>query len=92
MSATVVEPYNAILATHNTFGLAECTFMIDNEAIYDIITRRLEIEQPNYCSLNQVVAQVCYDPLSRSSNNSFATNGCGFFQLLEFLEILPNGL
>uniref|UniRef100_F1L005 Tubulin alpha chain n=1 Tax=Ascaris suum TaxID=6253 RepID=F1L005_ASCSU len=57
MSASVVEPYNAILATHNTFGLAECTFMIDNEAIYDIITRRLEIEQPNYCSLNQVVAQ-----------------------------------
>ncbi|KHN83487.1 Tubulin alpha-3 chain [Toxocara canis] len=36
MSTAVVEPYNSILTTHTTLDHSECTFMADNEAVYDI--------------------------------------------------------
>lgn len=32
----VVEPYNSILTTHCTLDCTDCTFMVDNQAIYDI--------------------------------------------------------
>ncbi|KAL3483322.1 Tubulin/FtsZ, GTPase domain-containing protein [Aspergillus germanicus] len=35
-STAVVEPYNAVLSTHSTIENSECTFLIDNEAVYDI--------------------------------------------------------
>jgi tubulin alpha len=35
-STAVVEPYNAVLSTHSTIENSECTFLMDNEAIYDI--------------------------------------------------------
>jgi len=36
----VVEPYNAILTTHCTLDRTDCTFMVDNQAIYDICKSR----------------------------------------------------
>ncbi|KAF3836813.1 hypothetical protein F7725_004277 [Dissostichus mawsoni] len=44
----VVEPYNAILTTHTTLEHSDCAFMVDNEAIYDICRRNLDIERPSY--------------------------------------------
>jgi tubulin alpha len=35
-STAVVEPYNAVLSTHSTIENSECTFLMDNEAVYDI--------------------------------------------------------
>lgn len=32
----VVEPYNSVLTTHCTLDQTDCTFMVDNQAIYDI--------------------------------------------------------
>merc|ERR1719198_1763067 len=32
--------------------------MVDNEAIYDICRRNLNIEQPTYVNLNRIIAQV----------------------------------
>ena len=36
ISTAVVEPYNSILVTHTTLEHADCAFMVDNEAIYDV--------------------------------------------------------
>ncbi|CAH1188337.1 unnamed protein product [Phyllotreta striolata] len=54
----VVEPYNAILTTNATLNLADCAFMVDNEAIYDICRRKLNIERPDYLNLNRLISQV----------------------------------
>jgi hypothetical protein len=34
MSNSVVEPYNTVLTTHTTLEHVDCSFMVDNEAIY----------------------------------------------------------
>ncbi|KAL0073419.1 tubulin alpha-1 chain [Phycomyces blakesleeanus] len=58
VSTAVVEPYNSILTTHTTLEHADCSFMVDNEAIYDICRRNLDIERPTYQNLNRLIAQV----------------------------------
>lgn len=32
----IVEPYNAVLTTHNSMDNVDCSFIFDNQAIYDI--------------------------------------------------------
>ncbi|XP_078390305.1 tubulin alpha-1C chain-like [Cetorhinus maximus] len=58
ISTAVVEPYNSVLVTHCTLEHSDCAFMVDNEAIYDVCRRNLEIKQPTYTNLNRLVAQV----------------------------------
>lgn len=57
VATSVVEPYNSILTTHTTLEHSDCSFMVDNEAIYDICRRNLGIERPNYENLNRLIAQ-----------------------------------
>jgi len=58
VSTAVVEPYNAVLSTHALLEHTECSFLLDNEAIYDICQRSLDIERPHYSNLNKLVSQV----------------------------------
>ncbi|CAK6441904.1 unnamed protein product [Pipistrellus nathusii] len=51
----IVEPYNSILTTHTTWG-SDCALMVDNEAIYGIRHRNLEIEHPIYTNLNRFIS------------------------------------
>ncbi|MFT7801116.1 hypothetical protein BRAFLDRAFT-81006 [Arapaima gigas] len=55
VSTAVVEPYNSILTTHTTLEHTDCSFMVDNEAIYDICRRNLDIERPTYTNLNSYI-------------------------------------
>lgn len=57
ISTAVVEPYNAVFATHGTLPASECAFTIDNEAVYEICAKNLGIDRPNYKNLNRVIAQ-----------------------------------
>ncbi len=57
VATSVVEPYNSILTTHTTLEHSDCSFMVDNEAIYDICKRNLGIERPSYENLNRLIAQ-----------------------------------
>jgi tubulin alpha len=66
VSTSVVEPYNSILTTHTTLEHSDCSFMVDNEAIYDICRRNLGIERPNYENLNRLIAQGKYSILYQS--------------------------
>ncbi|KAJ8415656.1 hypothetical protein AAFF_G00402130 [Aldrovandia affinis] len=54
----VVEPYNAILTTHTTLEHSDCSFMVDNEAIFDLCKRNLDVERPSYTNLNRLIAQI----------------------------------
>ncbi|MGH0155621.1 UNVERIFIED_CONTAM: hypothetical protein FKN15_031719 [Acipenser sinensis] len=58
VSTAVVEPYNSILTTHTTLEHSDCAFMVDNEAIYDICRRNLDIECPSYANLNRLISQI----------------------------------
>jgi len=57
-SPAVVEPYNSVLSTHSLLEHTDCAFMLDNEAIYDICKRNLDIPQPTYKNINRIVAQI----------------------------------
>merc|ERR1719271_2186297 len=48
VSDTVVEPYNAVLSSHQLLENADQTYVIDNEALYDISTTLMKSPQPNY--------------------------------------------
>ena len=60
VSTSVVEPYNSILTTHTTLEHCDCAFMVDNEAIYDLCTKRLGVERPSYTNLNRLISQVYF--------------------------------
>lgn len=54
----MVEPYNALLFTHTTLEHADVTFMVDNEAIYEMCHKELGISRPTYTNLNRMIGQV----------------------------------
>jgi tubulin alpha len=58
VSTAVVEPYNSVLSTHSLLEHTDCAFLLDNEAIYDICHRALDIPRPTYGNLNRLIAQV----------------------------------
>ena len=53
-----MEPYNSVLSTHSLLEHTDVAFMLDNEAIYDMCRRQLDIEKPSYTNLNRLIAQV----------------------------------
>lgn len=78
----MVEPYNAVLSTHSTIENSDCTFLVDNEAVYDICRRNLDIPRPSYEHLNRLIAQVVssitsslrFDGALNVDLNEFQTN------------------
>ncbi|KAJ0426815.1 Tubulin/FtsZ, GTPase domain-containing protein [Aspergillus carlsbadensis] len=82
----VVEPYNAVLSTHSTIENSECAFLMDNEAIYDICKRKLDIPRPGYNNLNRLIARVV-----SSLTTSLRFNGDLNIDLNEFqTNLVPN--
>lgn len=58
VSTAVVEPYNSVLCAHSNVDNADCTFLVDNEAIYDVCRQKLDIERPSYSNLNRLISQI----------------------------------
>jgi len=58
ISTCVVEPYNAMLATHWLLDHTEVSILLDNEAIYSICQRNLDVKRPSYENLNRLIAKV----------------------------------
>ncbi|KAJ5612072.1 hypothetical protein N7510_005266 [Penicillium lagena] len=79
VATAVVEPYNAVLSTHSTIENSDCSFLVDNEAVYDICKRNLDIPRPGYDHLNRLVAQVV-----SSITSSLRFNGALNVDLNEF--------
>ncbi|XP_050082248.1 tubulin alpha chain-like [Anopheles aquasalis] len=57
LSPVIVEPYNAVLASHVSMEHSDCAFMLDNEALYEVCDRGLRVPEPTYTNLNRLVAQ-----------------------------------
>lgn len=53
-----MEPYNSVLSTHSLLEHTDVAVLLDNEAIYDICRRSLDIERPTYTNLNRLISQV----------------------------------
>jgi len=58
ISTCIVEPYNAMLSTHWLLDHTEVSVMLDNEAIYGICQKQLDIPRPSYKQLNCIIAKV----------------------------------
>mmetsp|Transcript_42832 Transcript_42832/g.125773 ORF Transcript_42832/g.125773 Transcript_42832/m.125773 type:complete len:450 (+) Transcript_42832:50-1399(+) len=58
VSDTVVEPYNCVLSVHQLVENSDESMLLDNEALYDICRRNLDIERPTYTNLNRLIAQI----------------------------------
>jgi len=58
MSTNVVEPFNCILGLHHMLENTDISTLMDNEALYDVCRRSLDIERPNYDNVNRLIAQV----------------------------------
>jgi tubulin alpha len=58
MSTCVVEPYNALLTTHWLLDHTEVSVLLDNEAIYGICQKNLNLTHPSYENLNRLIAKV----------------------------------
>lgn len=79
ISTSVVEPYNSILNTHTTLELTDCAFMVDNEALYDVCRRNLDIYAPTYTNINRLTSQVV-----SSITAALRFEGCLNVDLVEF--------
>jgi len=58
ISTCIVEPYNAMLSTHWLLDHTEVSVVLDNEAIYAICQKQLDIDRPSYMDLNVVISKV----------------------------------
>jgi len=58
ISTCIVEPYNGLLSTHWLLDHTDVSLVLDNEALYDICQKKLDVKKPSYSNLNKVVAKV----------------------------------
>merc|ERR1712087_419346 len=58
ISTCIVEPYNSMLSTQWLLDHTEVSIVLDNEAIYGICQKQLDIDRPSYRDLNVIIAKV----------------------------------
>merc|ERR1712218_389424 len=69
ISTCVVEPYNAMLTTHWLLDHTEVSVVLDNEAIYEICQKNLDIKRPSYDTLNRLIAPVTTEKKKETARN-----------------------
>jgi len=57
MATSVVEPYNSLLTTHWLLDHTEVSLVLDNEAMYEICQKRLDLARPSYANLNRLITK-----------------------------------
>ena len=57
ISTCCVEPYNALLSMYRLSSDTEMCVMMDNEAIYGLCQKWLDIERPSYENLNRLISK-----------------------------------
>merc|ERR1719367_463733 len=58
ISTCIVEPYNGLLSTHWLLDHTDVSLVLDNEALYEICQKKLDIKKPSYSNLNRIIAKV----------------------------------
>jgi len=57
ISTAIVDPYNALLSTHWLLDHTEVSIVLDNEAVYNICNKALDLKTPTYDNLNRIIAK-----------------------------------
>merc|ERR1712223_1304867 len=58
ISTCIVEPYNGLLSTHWLLDHTDVSLVLDNEALYEICQKKLDIKKPSYSNLNRIISKV----------------------------------
>jgi len=58
ISTCIVEPYNGLFSTHWLLDHSDVSLVLDNEALYGICENKLNMKEPDYSNLNQIIAKV----------------------------------
>ncbi|XP_019866612.1 tubulin beta chain-like isoform X2 [Aethina tumida] len=58
VSDTVVEPYNAVLSMNYLVDFPDEVFFIDNEALFEICSRKLKLTHASYSDFNFLISNV----------------------------------
>merc|ERR1711884_251247 len=82
ISTCIVEPYNGLLSTHWLLDHTDVSLVLDNEALYDICQKKLDIKRPSYMNLNNIIckavssmtASLRFDGELNVDMNEFQTN------------------
>jgi tubulin alpha len=82
LSTIMTEPYNTVLNTHVGLEYADCVFIVDNEALWDICTHSLKISQGNFVNINRLISQV----ISNITSGSRFKDG----NTADFIELQTN--
>jgi len=102
VSTAIVEPYNTVLSTHALLEHTDVDVILDNEAIYDICKRALNLTKPTYTNLNRLISQVvstltCSIRFEGSLNvdiNEFQTNLVPYprihFMACSYAPVIPS--
>ena len=56
----VIEPYIALLSTHWLLDHTEISVLLDNEGIYAICQKWLDIKRSSYDNLNRIISKVIW--------------------------------
>jgi tubulin alpha len=82
LSTIITEPYNTILNTHIGLEYADCVFIVDNEALWDICKYSLNISKGNFVNINRLISHVISNITSGSRFNDGNT--------INFIELQTN--
>jgi len=58
ISTCITEPFNTVLGVGKFMENSDVMFCVDNESLYDVCRRNLDIERPTYTNLNRLVGQI----------------------------------
>merc|ERR1711981_54981 len=58
ISTCIVEPYNGLLSTHWLLDHTDVSLILDNEALYHIGQKKLDLKSLSYAQLNRLIAKV----------------------------------
>merc|ERR1711937_155511 len=82
ISTCIVEPYNGLLSTHWLLDHTDVSLILDNEALYQLGTQKLDVKRLSYDVLNRIIAKTIssmtaalrYDGELNVDMNEFQTN------------------
>ncbi|KAJ6231175.1 hypothetical protein M0813_06121 [Anaeramoeba flamelloides] len=69
-STTTVEPYNSTLALYFLDKFSDLSFVFDNQKLFKICNEQLYVENPNYDTINQIIARAAHSITCPYQSNS----------------------
>merc|ERR1719261_667397 len=74
VATAVVEPYNTVLCVHSLLEHTDVTNQVDNEALYDICRRNLDIDRLLAQVISSLTASLRFDGALNVDITEFQTN------------------